>query len=181
MIIIMLNDLFQLMESLPGRNVSLDAGEMLFGRGDSVASMYVLASGHMDLVRYQEDGKPVRLHKAYGKCFIAEASLHATHYHCDALCMEEAVLYEVARTEFQHCIYSNPDISKAWIQHLAASLQNERYRSELLTRKTVLERLEGWLDWNGGQLPPKGKWKHLANELGVTPEALYRTLALGRK
>ncbi len=177
----MLNDLFQLIESLPGQKISLNEGEMLFGRGDAVASMYVLVSGHIDLVRYQEDGKPIRLHKAYGKCFIAEASLHAAYYHCDAICMEEAVLFGIVRGDFENCIYSAPDITKIWVQHLAASLQNERYRSELLTRKTVLERLEGWLDWNEGQLPPKGKWKHLANELGVTPEALYRTLALGRK
>ena len=42
---------------------------------------------------------------------------------------------------------------------------------------TVFERLDDWLDWNDGNLPPKGRWKSLAAELGVTPEALYRTLA----
>jgi hypothetical protein len=41
----------------------------------------------------------------------------------------------------------------------------------------VHDRLEGWLDWNGGKLPSRGKWKKLASEIGVTPEALYRELA----
>jgi hypothetical protein len=37
-------------------------------------------------------------------------------------------------------------------------------------------RLEAWLAWNDGVLPTKGAWKHLAEELGVSPEALYREI-----
>jgi hypothetical protein len=49
-----------------------------------------------------------------------------------------------------------------------------------LSLKTVAERLEGWLIWRGGGLPPKGAWKDIAAEIGVSPEALYRELAKRR-
>jgi hypothetical protein len=31
--------------------------------------------------------------------------------------------------------------------------------------------------FNGGKLPPKGRWYQAASEIGVTPEAFYRELA----
>jgi hypothetical protein len=37
--------------------------------------------------------------------------------------------------------------------------------------------LDGWLNWHGGELPPKGEWKALAEQLSISPEALYREIA----
>jgi len=43
--------------------------------------------------------------------------------------------------------------------------------------KKVSERLDAWRDWRDGDFPAKGKWKELAAEIGVSPEALYRELS----
>lgn len=43
--------------------------------------------------------------------------------------------------------------------------------------KKVCDRVDAWLALNGGVLPPKGQWKRLAAEIGVSVEALYRELA----
>jgi hypothetical protein len=43
----------------------------------------------------------------------------------------------------------------------------------------VAERLDAWLGAEGG-LPDRGRWQELAEELGVTREALYRELARRR-
>lgn len=61
--------------------------------------------------------------------------------------------------------------------YLAREVWQARFRSELLSLKTVAARLEEWLNWQCGGLPPKGEWKTLAEQLGVSPEALYREIA----
>ena len=53
-----------------------------------------------------------------------------------------------------------------------------RLRSEILGMKTVAERLDSWLAFN--PLPPKGQWAATADNIGVSPEALYRELARRR-
>ena len=42
---------------------------------------------------------------------------------------------------------------------------------------TVSERLDFWLAWNEGAMPKRGLWKGVAEEIGVSPEALYWELA----
>jgi hypothetical protein len=43
----------------------------------------------------------------------------------------------------------------------------------------VAERLAAWITLNG-RLPPKGRRREVASEIGVTPEALYRELGRRR-
>lgn len=62
-------------------------------------------------------------------------------------------------------------------RHLAAQVQQNRARAEILLLKRVSERLDAWIALNGGELPAKGNWHVLADEIGVTAEALYRELS----
>jgi hypothetical protein len=50
-----------------------------------------------------------------------------------------------------------------------------------MSLRTVSERFDFWLAWNEGCLPEKGLWKNIAEEIGVSPEALYRELAVRSK
>jgi hypothetical protein len=59
--------------------------------------------------------------------------------------------------------------------------QGARLRSEVLSLRTVAERLAAWTAWNGGKIPKKGEWKLVANQIGVSPEALSRELAKNRR
>jgi hypothetical protein len=54
-----------------------------------------------------------------------------------------------------------------------------RQRAGLLSMRTVRERLDAWLSF-GGSLPGRGGWRSLADDLGITPEALYREIARRR-
>jgi hypothetical protein len=44
----------------------------------------------------------------------------------------------------------------------------------------VAERLDAWIAWNDGNSPEKGEWKLVANQIGVSPEALYREIGKRR-
>jgi CRP-like cAMP-binding protein len=65
----------------------------------------------------------------------------------------------------------------AWAASMSHQLQAARSRAELMSLRTVSERLDFWLVWNEGGLPGKGLWNDVAEEIGVSPEALYRELS----
>lgn len=175
MITIMSEILFGALHQHSKRELAFAPEERLFHRGDRVSSVYLLMSGVVDLVRYQRDGSAVVLNRVRAGTVVAEASLYAEQYHCDGVCVDRATVQSIPRDAMHRILRSDPALAEQWSAYLAVELQNMRHRSELLTRKTVAERLSGWLDWNG-TLPPKGRWKDVAAEIGVSPEALYREL-----
>lgn len=180
MINIMSSGIVDTFAGLPHHAVRAAAGDCLFRRGDPVRSVFLLQAGRVELVRFLESGKKLTLHTATGGSVIAEASLYSDHYHCDAVCVEASMLVRVPRSKMRRRLMADPALADAWAAHLAASLQSARTRSELLTTRTIAERLDGWLALHGGIIPQKGYRKALAAELGVTPEALYRELAKRR-
>lgn len=107
---------------------------------------------------------------------IAEASLFTTSYHCDAVAHTDVSVQIILRSKFRQRFESDPMFAKAWANHLAEEVRAARLRAEILSYKTVTERLCAWKA-NNGPLPAKGNWKSLAHELGTSPEALYRHLA----
>mgnify|MGYP003383352578 CR=1 FL=1 len=74
----------------------------------------------------------------------------------------------------------DPALTSALLAHLAAEVHRTRMRAEMLSLKSVAMRVDAWMEFNDGVLPPKGCWHQLASEIGVTPEALYRELARRR-
>lgn len=63
--------------------------------------------------------------------------------------------------------------------HLSREVRNARQRAEILSLRTVADRLDAWLAENG-DMPEKGLWKNVAEEIGASPEALYREIARRR-
>jgi CRP-like cAMP-binding protein len=82
--------------------------------------------------------------------------------------------------EFRRYLRSSPEFADVWIRHLAHELQIARLHAEILSLRTVAERLDACVGWRGGVLPQKGEWRTIAHEIGVSPEALYRELAKRR-
>ena len=153
----------------------LTRGQYLFHRNDAIRSLYLLGAGVVALTRTDADGKKLVLHRASGPAIVAEASLYSKQYHCDCLCEDTAVIHRLPVARAREILNSDAELAAEWQSYLAAELQATRYRCELLTRNTIAERLAGWIDWYGG-MPAKGKWKALAAELAVSPEALYREI-----
>jgi CRP-like cAMP-binding protein len=154
----------------------LDKGQQLFGRGDPVAALYIVEAGSVELVRHQEDGHALILQRTNEGSVLAEASIYAERYHCDGIAGSPSLLTEIPKLRLLEALRRDMGFAEDWAAYLAVQVQNARLRAELLSRKTVAARLDGWLAWHGGALPAKGAWKSLAAEIGVSPEALYREL-----
>ncbi len=152
----------------------------LFHQGDPVTTIFIVTQGLIELTRHQLDGRFIILQRAVANTFLADASVYSKVYHCDGIAREPSKVFELSRQTFLDRLAEDQGFSTLWANHLASEVQSARYRSEILSLKTVGQRLDGWLTWHGGELPEKGQWKSIASQIGVSPEALYRELAKRR-
>ena len=174
MIMIMSDWNEMLLQDLPSVGVTFDAGQFLFARGDKVSRMYQVVHGEVRLMRHQRDGTALVVQRAGSGCLVAEASLFADRYHCDALAARPGRARSFSRQSMKARLATDSTFAQAWMVYLASEVQSARARIEILSLKTVSSRLEAWLAWNDGALPAKGTWKSIAAEIGVSAEALYR-------
>jgi CRP/FNR family transcriptional regulator, dissimilatory nitrate respiration regulator len=178
MIAIMSSSLIDRLSGLRGREQELAAGDILFRVGDLVLSLFLVTAGALRLTRALPHGLQLTLQRAGPGTILAEASLFADSYHCDANAVEDSVVRVVPLRLIRLALRDDPDLASALASDLAHELHRARAHAEILSLKTVAERVDGWLLLNGGSLPPKGRWRQLASEIGITPEALYREIAL---
>ncbi|WP_309662077.1 Crp/Fnr family transcriptional regulator [Sphingomonas sp.] len=156
--------------------VTATAGTTLFHRGDQVRHLYAVRSGCIHLQRLSADGAAAVMQRANAGALLAESSIFSDHYHCDAVAVGDSCLDRADIAQVRRAIKADPDLHGALTRHLAGEVQRTRGRLEILARKTVAERLDIWLALNGGALPPRGAWRPLADDIGVSPEAFYREL-----
>jgi CRP-like cAMP-binding protein len=177
----MSEDFIERFIALAEKRRTCDPGSLLFHQGDRVRAVFVVEEGLVELTRQQEDGTAITLQRATGHTVLAEASVYSEAYHCAGLVGAPTRLFELPKTSFLAYIQKDAGFSSLWAKHLAREVQSARHRSEVLSRKTVGARLDGWLAWHGSTVPAKGQWKTVAQQIGVSPEALYRELAKRRQ
>ena len=158
----------------------LAIGQYLFHRDQAVDQMFMVHDGEIRLIRHQADGNEVILQRAYSGDLLAEASLFSGRYHCDAVVARPCMVRALPKTDFLKMLQTDSVLATVWAKRLAHEVQRARLRSEILSLKTVAERLDAWLAWND-TMPQKGEWRALASEIAVSPEALYRELGNRRK
>jgi len=165
---------------MQGIERELGPGQFLFHRGDAVRQMYIVREGGIRFVRHLEDGAAIVLQRAQAGSIVAEASLFSSKYHCDATAFDPTRLKAILKDTVIERLWQGHEFSKAFAAHLAKEVQKARMRSEIVTLKTVAQRLDAWLAWHDGMLPNKGNWRSVAMEIGVSPEAFYREIAKRR-
>jgi CRP-like cAMP-binding protein len=180
MITIMSLSVFERLCALSSSSRDYTQGDTVFRIGDAIAYLYVVVEGRAHLVRHLEGGVSLILQRATAPAILAEASLHNDVYHCDAVAETPLKLSLIERRALGARLAEDRELAHAVEVHLAREVQRARLRAEILSVKTVADRLTAWLACHDGDIPEKGGWKLLAAELGVTPEALYREIAKRR-
>ncbi|MEO1797419.1 MAG: cyclic nucleotide-binding domain-containing protein, partial [Pseudomonadota bacterium] len=155
-----------------------EAGELLFRRDDPVRHAFLLLRGRVLLRRTLKDGGILTLHTAHAGDLVAEASLFATHYHCDAVVDAATTVAALPKaklmTHLSGAALQEPPSLRAF-KRTAEELQTLRMRIEIMRLRKVADRLEAYLELYG---PPRaGAWVRVADWIGVSPPALYRELA----
>ena len=174
MIAIMSDSTASLFQGARSQNLPREA--VLFRTDDPVRFMFRVEAGRVDLVRHGADGRRMILHRVRAGEVLAEASAYSTAYHCDGVAVEDSRIAAIPVREFLGRLSADPALAAAWSARLARALQRARAHAEIRTMRTVAERLDAWLE-DGGAMPERGQWQRVAEEIGVSREALYRELA----
>ena len=156
--------------------LQLSKGALLFAQGSRPKAMYCVRSGEVRLIRTAVNGAEIVLQRATSG-FVAEASLDHAAYHCDAVVVKTATILSVPRSRFQRAL-SDAAFREAWIGYVNAQLRHSRLQCERLLLRTARERVLHFMETEArGRVLKLGMTKKAwAAELGLTHEALYRTL-----
>jgi CRP-like cAMP-binding protein len=156
-------------------------GASIFRQGDPATAVFVLESGRARLARVLADGAQLILHVVRAGESFAEASLSAPHYHCDAIAETDAVVLAVPKADLLAALASDPVRCLALTLALATQVRDLRARLELRNIRSARERVLAWLHSHASGAPlcvALGRsWTQIADELGLTREAVYRVLA----
>lgn len=159
---------------------SLRDGQRVFGVGETVRFLFVVREGGVQMLRRQAGGEALVLQRVGQHELVAEASLFAQHYHCEARARGATLLARIPKAAVVERLFAQPGWLRDFAAHLAGEVQRTRGRAELLSLRKVGERVDAWLTLHGGVTPDRGRWVDWAGELAVSPEALYRELARRR-
>jgi CRP-like cAMP-binding protein len=164
---------------------TLRPGQSLFRQGGRTVGLYEVVRGRVRLARVDRSGREVILHAASAGETIAEASLFSPTYHCDAIAASGAVvqLYPKALVlaEFER----NQEAARAFMAMLARQVMSLRTSLEQRNIHSARDRIRHYLtlnlDRDGRNVLLRGTLKDLAADLGLTHEAVYRTLSQMQK
>jgi CRP/FNR family transcriptional regulator, dissimilatory nitrate respiration regulator len=160
---------------------SLKAGESLFRQGSRTLGLYEVVSGRVRLARVDRSGREAVLHSASPGETIAEASLFSATYHCDAIATTNAVIRLYPKAAILAEFKRNPKAAEAFMAMLARQVMNLRTSLEQRNIHSARDRIRHYFTVNlgpdGRSVTLPGTLKDFAANLGLTHEALYRTLA----
>ncbi len=160
------------------KRTTLKPADPVFRVGDPTRAVLFLLSGEVRLQRQSRDGAQIILQRTHGG-FFAEASLESGRYHCDAVAAQAGELLRFPARAFREALANDATFRNAWIAHLAREVRRLRALCERLSLRTAEARVLHYLETEGDDsgsilVPSRKAW---AAELGLSHEALYRTLA----
>lgn len=157
--------------------VAFEAGDLLFRLGERPSAVLYLVSGEIRLTRRSTDGAEVVLQRSRSG-FFAEASMESDRYHCDGVASESGELLRFPVAAFREAVAHNAEFRNAWLGHLMREVRRLRAQCERLSLNGAAARVLHYIETEGtnGTVVLSQTKKVWAAELGLSHEALYRTL-----
>jgi CRP-like cAMP-binding protein len=154
-------------------------GEVVFHEGQTGTSMYLVATGKVQLYRTTPDGRDVTIRVIGANEVFAEVILfESDEYPVTAECIADTRLIALPRTEI-HRLLADPDFRAAFIGHLMTKMRYLTGRIRELTLHDVETRFFSFLDEHYGdtsEITLDISKKNLAAAISTTPESLSRLI-----
>jgi CRP-like cAMP-binding protein len=160
---------------------SLARNEALFRQGDKVAAIYFVEAGRLRLERRTFDGRLLILGVTPWGRFFVEAALFADIFHCDAVATEPSRVRIYPKQAVLKALRTDPANAMSFLTLMADQVIELRQRLEVMKVRSAKERVLVYFDLNsepdGRTVNLRTQLQDIANELGLSREAFYRTLA----
>lgn len=159
---------------------SLARNELLFRQGDKVHAIYFIEEGRLRLDRRTFDGRTLVFGTSRAGHFFVEAALFAEIFHCDAVATEPSRVRIYPKAAVLRALDTDPSSAVPFLKLMAHQVIEARQRLELMKIRSAKERVMLYLDLHSGadnSVRLQSELQDIANELGLTREAFYRTLA----
>jgi len=166
----------------PNKQCSLKKGQSLFRQGDVVEYLYSISTGCIRLQRLTLDGSESIMYEGISGSF-AEASLFSSHYHCEAIAVEDSNLTAYTKDIVIQHLTNNPLQSLEFMTTLAKQVQQLRTHLNLRNIKSARERIYRYFVISAKTVDNLNfvkvttSLKDLAKQLGLAHETFYRELA----
>jgi CRP-like cAMP-binding protein len=168
--------------SLPHKREFIADGKCVFSAGQRVSRLFFVEAGTVRLLRVLPDAASATMHTATAGEWIAESSLYSERYHCDAVADGTSVVSSVSKRAVLELFEAEPQRCLQFSRLLAMRLRELRSMHEIVRMKKAEDRVLHWLRLNAEGDPPviplRKSWSRIAEDLALTRESLYRTVAV---
>jgi len=160
---------------------SLARDEVLFRQGEKVTAIYFIETGRLRLERRTFDGRSLIVGTTPAGEFFVEAAIFADSFHCDAVATEPSRVRIYPKAAVLNALRADSASAMSFLAHVSHQVIELRQHIELMKVRSAKERVMLYLDLHAGPdgrtVKPRGQLQDIASELGLTREALYRTLS----
>jgi CRP/FNR family transcriptional regulator len=158
----------------------LAAGQILFAQREVVEAVFMLESGQIQLVNYTEDGQKIHHYTVRADESFAEVALFHGHYLCTAIANVPSRVLVLPKPHFLNALKSNLELAETFMAQLAHRLHETKILLELRSIRSAQNRVLHYLQLNvqadGVTVDLNRPLKEIAEDLGLSPEALSRAL-----
>jgi CRP-like cAMP-binding protein len=162
----------------PIRNLARD--EPLFRQGERANAVFLIVRGRLRMVRNLASGDRITIHTGRTGELFAEGALFSDVYRCDAIAAEPTRVRACGKAEMLAAIGDTPSTMLALLKQVTHLLHHARAMRELRNIRSANDRVLHHLHLSAskdGAVVFDRPLLEVAEDLGLTHEAYYRTLA----
>jgi CRP-like cAMP-binding protein len=160
---------------------TITIGEVLYRQGDPARYIYALEMGRIKLVHYTADGKTVTFQVIEAGESLGEPALFSEVYHCDAIAEVRSRVIAYPKPLLLNALDDHPHLAHDMIKQLIVKMKGLKLRLELREIRSAHDRVLQYLRYmaqpDQTTINFDRPLKSVAADIGLTPEAFYRTLA----
>ncbi len=158
----------------------LAAGQMLFAQHEPAAAIFILEAGSIQLLNYTDDGQQINHYSVRVGDSFAEVALFYEQYICTAIAHAPSRVLVLPKQPFLSALKSDAGLALTFMAQLAQRLHESKLLLELRSIRSAPKRVLHYLQLNvqadGVTVQFDQSLKAIADDLGLTPEALSRSL-----
>lgn len=158
----------------------LSPGEVLFHRNEMSRAIYVVKTGQVRLLHYTASGQSISHYAVYAGEICSEIALFLDNYTCTAVVEVPTQVLVFPKQAFLNTVQQNQNFALAFMKQLSYRVHTTKAILELRSIRSAQERVLHYLRLI---VPPEQNTvvleqplKNIASDLGISPEALSRTL-----